>query len=36
MLALIKHAVDDYITGLSATQLMHAPAHGVHCTTAAA
>jgi len=28
MLAVIKHVVDDNITCLLATQLMHAPAHG--------
>ena len=29
MLAVIKHVVDNNIICLSATQLMHAPVHGV-------
>jgi len=32
MLAVIKHAVDNDIICLSATQLMHAPLHGAHNT----
>ena len=32
MLTVIKHVVDDNIICLSATQLMHAPAHGVRNT----
>jgi len=32
MLAAIKHCVDNNIICLSATQLMHAPVHGVHNT----
>jgi len=32
ILAVIKHVVNDNIICLSATQLMHAPAHGV-CNT---
>jgi len=32
MLAVIKHVVDDNIICLSATQLMHAPVHGVRNT----
>jgi len=32
MLPVIKHVVDDHIICLSATQLMHAPAHGA-CST---
>jgi len=32
MLAVIKHVVDDNIIFLSATQLMHAPAHGARNT----
>jgi len=32
MLAVIKHVVDNNIICLSATQLMHAPVHGVRNT----
>ena len=32
MLAVIKHFVDENIIYLSATQLMHAPAHGARNT----
>jgi len=32
MLTVIKHVVDDNIICVSATQLMHAPAHGVRNT----
>jgi len=32
MLAVIKHVVDDSIICLSATQLMHTPAHGARNT----
>jgi len=32
MLAVFKHVVDENITRLSATQLLHAPVHGVHNT----
>jgi len=36
MLAVIKHVVDDNIICLSATQLMHEPAHGARTSSTAA
>ena len=35
-LAVIKRVVDDNIICLSATQLMHVPAHGAHNSSTAA